>query len=995
MPGSSFILRMIAGLAVFFATAPADAWQTAPQAGLRDNTPTVFAFVDARIVQGPGRIIEKGTVVIRNGIIEAVGASVRPPADAALLDYTGLTVYAGLIESYTHTGVETPPADSVGAQYWNDAVQPQRSAAALYRADTKALEKLRANGFALAFVVPRDGIFTGMGTIVHLGDGQPNDNILRADIATHIRVEHRRDQRYPASLMGALALIRQTLQDARWYAQAHEAFAINPRQPEPEENKALTALLPAVQSRQPLMMRTGDELTLLRAAAIAKEMGSHVWFRGSGHEYRMLDAIKAIGAPIVVPVTFPSADRFDVDTPADAMRVSTAELRHWEAAPENPGRLHRAGVVFTLTADGLEKSESFHEAVREAIQRGLPYDAALAALTTAPAKLFGIETQTGTVDIGKRAHLTVTDGPLFAENVRVREVWIEGRRYETAPKTPIDVRGTWAFSLVLPGMAAASDSLVIKDDISKRNGTVHHAGETVKLQTVSLVVKQIALSFNGDKWGHKGLIRLTGSIEEKRMAGQGELPDGAMFSWSAALLAPIEKKRPTAPEPGASTALPAIYPPVSFGRPALPPRPRHVLVRGATLWTLDARGRLENADMLTTDGKITAIGQNLQAPEDAVIVDGRGKHVTPGLIDAHSHTAISEGINEGTQAVTAEVGIGDVIDSYDIDVYRELAGGLTVANVLHGSANPIGGKNQIIKLRWGHTPEGMKFEDAKPGIKFALGENVKQSNWANPTSRYPQTRMGVEQIIRDRFRAAQDYDRTWKTYNTLKDKRGVVPPRRDAELETMLEILRGDRIVHSHSYRQDEILMLIRVADDFGFKIATFQHVLEGYKVADAIARHGAGASTFSDWWAYKIEAYDAIPHNGALMHQAGVSVTFNSDSDELARRLNTEAAKAVKYGGVSETEALKFVTINAAQQLKIDGRVGTLEVGKDADFAVWNGSPLSTYTVCEETWIEGRRFFDHAEDLELRRQVARDRALLIQKLLAKKHGLDTQKPGT
>jgi N-acetylglucosamine-6-phosphate deacetylase len=344
-------------------------------------------------------------------------------------------------------------------------------------------------------------------------------------------------------------------------------------------------------------------------------------------------------------------------------------------------------------------------------------------------------------------------------------------------------------------------------------------------------------------------------------------------------------------------------------------------------------------------------------------------------------------VNEAGQAISAEVRIGDVIDSDDIGIYRALAGGLTTAHVMHGSANPIGGQCQVIKLRWGVLPEEMKFKDAPPTIKFALGENVKQSNWGDEyTSRYPQTRMGVEQIMRDEFRAALDYEEDCARYN---DDDSGIPPRRDLELEAIVEILRGERFVHCHSYRQDEILATMRVAEDFDFRIRVLQHILEGYKVADIMAEHGAGGSTFSDWWGYKFEVYDAIPHNGALMHNEGVLVSFNSDSDELARRMNTEAAKAVKWGGVSEEEALKFVTINPAIQLKIDDRVGSLEPGKDADFAVWNGSPLSTYSACEQTWLDGRRFFDITEDAALREEVRKQRAVLVQKALTSK-----EKPG-
>jgi N-acetylglucosamine-6-phosphate deacetylase len=341
-----------------------------------------------------------------------------------------------------------------------------------------------------------------------------------------------------------------------------------------------------------------------------------------------------------------------------------------------------------------------------------------------------------------------------------------------------------------------------------------------------------------------------------------------------------------------------------------------------------------------------------------LVIDGQGLHVTPGLIDCHSHTAILGAVNESTLPSTAMVRIRDVVNSETETLYEQLAGGLTTANLLHGSANPIGGQNCVIKLRDGADPEGLIFAAAPQGIKFALGENVKQSNWGERnTTRFPQTRMGVRTFIANRFTAAQQY---LARLDTAK-KSGSLPPARDLELEAIGEILQGQRWIHCHSYRQDEILMLIRLMEGFGVKIATFQHVLEGYKVADEIARHGAGGSTFSDWWAYKFEVYDAIPYNGSLMRDRGVVVSFNSDSSELARRLYAEAAKAVKYGGTPEAEALKFVTLNPAKQLRIDQFVGSLKPGKDADFAIWSKSPLDSGTVCLQTWIEGKKYFDRA----------------------------------
>lgn len=413
------------------------------------------------------------------------------------------------------------------------------------------------------------------------------------------------------------------------------------------------------------------------------------------------------------------------------------------------------------------------------------------------------------------------------------------------------------------------------------------------------------------------------------------------------------------------------------------PEQTTVFVDGATLWTSGPDGTLEDADLLIRDGKIVAVGQDLEAPDGAVVIDGEGKHVTAGLVDAHSHTAISGAVNEGTNITTAEVRIADVLDPGDINIYRQLAGGVTTVNILHGSANSIGGQNAVAKWRWGSSAADMLVADAPQGVKFALGENPKQSNWGSDNnSRYPQTRQGVEQSIRERFLAARDYRRAQADHQAAKGG-DRVPPRRDLQLDAVAEILEGDRLVHSHSYRGDEILMLLGLAREFDFTIATFQHVLEGYKVGDELAAQGAGASTFSDWWAFKYEVVDAIPYNGAIMWDRGVVVSFNSDSDELARHMNLEAAKAVRYGGVPQDEALKFVTLNPAKQLRIDHRVGSLEKGKDGDFVVWSGHPLSTLSVCEQTWIEGRKYFDIEDDRAARRAVAEERRTLIEKALA------------
>lgn len=413
------------------------------------------------------------------------------------------------------------------------------------------------------------------------------------------------------------------------------------------------------------------------------------------------------------------------------------------------------------------------------------------------------------------------------------------------------------------------------------------------------------------------------------------------------------------------------------------------LIQNATVLTV-TNGTIQKGSVLIRDGKIAAVGTNVSAPAGAKVIDAAGKFVMPGIIDCHSHIAVEGGVNEGSVSVSSMVGIEDVVDPEDLDIYRGLAGGVTTANVLHGSANAIGGKNQVIKLRWGKDAKGLVFEDALPGIKFALGENPKRSNMsgvAGASGRYPGTRMGVIDTIRQAFVDAREYKREWDDYRAraAKNDKTAITPRRDLKLEPLVEVLEGKRLVHAHSYRSDEILQLLRVAEEFNFRIATLQHVLEGYRVADEIAKHGAGASTFSDWWAYKMEAYEAIPHNAALMTERGVLVSINSDSAEEHRHLNQEAAKAIRYGGMSPDEALKLVTINPARQLRIDKRVGSIEVGKDADLVIYDKHPLSVYAIPQTVFVDGTVYFDRQQDLANRAKLAEEKQTLK----------DTEKKGT
>ena len=952
--------------------------------------PRVHAIVGARLVTAPGKVVERGTIVMRDGVITAVGPNAAVPADARVWPGDSLTVYAGLIDAYVTvadapaaagpTGRRTPqPANTAnGAAHPLAVVRAEAKVSEMPPPAKDQLEALRAAGFTVAQIAPKEGVIRGWSAVTSLNGVLPGDAMLREDAMQVIALEPARTG-YPGSLMGAVAVARQALLDARWYRDARAAYAKSPAGRErPDANLAWEALAPVIDGSRPALFVVDEMLEVLRAGAIAREAGITATVVGGGDEYKRVKDIAARGLPLVVPVNFPDAP--DVSDPDLALEVSTEELRHWQAAPANPAALAGQGVVFALTTHGLKDVKSFRGNVGRAIARGLKADDALAAVTTTPARLLGLSDRLGTLAPGKIANLTVTRGDLFAENGAVREVWIDGARHEVAASD--GAKGTWAVrwsggrgahTMIVATDPDTTVRLVVGTDTLKATGVRLDAARvafTVQRGSESPEAFDLAMS----REGLGGTLKVAGvgshDVTAVRLA---EPPRGKEK----------EKKAEEPPVPS-----PAVMGNTEAWRAAPPARPSVVLVRGATVWTAGPQGTLENADLLVRDGKIAAVGKGLKAPSGALVIDGAGKHVAPGIIDAHSHSAVLGNVNECTNNVTSEVRIQDVINSESINIYRQLAGGTTIMHLLHGSCNSIGGQCAAIKNKWGETPDQLLFTGAAPTIKFALGENPKQSNWGtDATDRYPKSRSGVEQSIRDAFLRAKDYRAAMQE---AKKDRSKLPPRRDLQLDALVEILDGKRVIHCHSYRQDEILALMRVADELGFKVGTFTHVLEGYKVADEMAAHGAGGSSFSDWWAYKYEVIDAIPWNGYLMWDRGVTVSFNSDDSEHARRLNTEAAKAIKWGGLTEDEAFALVTINPAKQLRIDNRVGSLVVGKDADFSIWNGSPLSPYAACEQTWIEGRKYFDRAEDLAGREALQRERAALVARARGtKKNGRD------
>lgn len=1001
------VFSFFAAIATATALLAADI-DTAPPDGLRDGTPRVHAFVGGKIVVAPGHVIEKGVLVVRDGTIVAVGADVAIPADARRWDAAGTVIYPGLIDAYSEVEVDAAQLKQ-GAPYWNDQIRPQASVAVQFKQDNELNKRLRSQGVTARLAAPKGGIIKGSSAVVTTGDGDAARAIIAADVAQHVRLTTAGrwgDRQYPNSPMGAVALARQTMLDAQWHRDVWRAYNANHNLPRPERNDALAALEKTGDGQSLVLIDGLSDLFVLRADRFAREFGLNAAIVGSGYEYRRLDAIRETGRTVIVPLNFPKAP--NVGTAEAARNVSLERLLDWDIAPENPARLEKAGVAIAFTSYGLKEQNKLLAAVRTAIERGLSDDAALRALTTTPAKLLGVDNRLGSLNVGNIANFVIADGPLFAEKTKLRETWVSGQRYVLSEKPQVDLRGQWTVALVSdPASGEAKPrvwTLKVTGEPDKPAAVIALDKSEVKFDHVTLRDEALTASLPAKEFGGEGIAQLSavyslGDDAAEIITGSITWPDGLRQTLSATrtkshdeLVAASatsaddndpRKATPRPPKPPVDRAasFAVNYPLGAFGVPSLPEQPRAVLFKNATVWTSGPAGTLENADVLVREGKIVAVDKNLDSPEGAVVVDCKGKHIAPGIIDCHSHMATDGGINEGTQSVTAEVRIGDFVDPTDITIYRQLAGGVTSANILHGSANTIGGQNQVIKLRWGAGPEELKFAAAPAGIKFALGENVKQSNWGdNVNSRYPQTRLGVEQILIDEFEAAKAYRERHKRWQ---ETHAGAPPRRDLELDAIVEIIEGKRWIHCHSYRQDEILVLLRTMELYGVKVGTLQHILEGYKVSREIAEHGAMASTFADWWAYKFEVYDAIPYNGAIMHDGGIVVSFNSDDPEMGRHLNHEAAKAMKYGKVSPAEALKFVTLNPAKQLRIEQYVGSLEPGKDADLVVWSGDPLSCLSRCEQTWVDGRKYFDRTDDLARRKEAAHMQAVLVQKILA------------
>ncbi len=962
--------------------------QTSRVVGLRNNTPSVYALTNAKIVVSPGRVIDKGILLVRDDIIEFAGTDIKIPEDAWLIDMEGKTLYPGFIDMHVESEIPEP-FKMEGAVHWNPQIRSWYNAVSNFDPEREEMDNLRSQGFVIAQLIPPAGIFKGSTALVSLGKGDKNMLVVRSGVAQAMGFTRSNELggSYPTSLMGSISLIRQTFYDADWYQEAHSVFMDDPEGIErPEFNLALESLLDEVNSRKPVFFNARDEIDFMRAYDIASEFDLDLWVMGSGHEYRRLQVFKDAEVPLVLPLAFPGVP--EIEKPEDAMNISLEELRHWDFAPENPGRLSKAGINFSFTASGPDNSSSFLKNLRIAVQRGLQEDAALAALTVTPAELLGIEKQYGTLDNGKKASFIVAGGNIFNPSTKIEEVWVDGNQFEIDKPVSPDVRGKWKIESAITGL----HMLEIGGNSAKLKGTVEKENKKISLKSVKYDEHRVNIIFSGDSIGMKGIIRMSAAVSDDELYGIGETPDGNILNWKAERIEHFTEENEEQERFSSMTDGKVLYPSMEYGYENRPVMPDHLVLRNAVIWTQGPQGRIENSDMLVSKGRIVEIGNNISAPRRAVEIDAAGKHITPGLVDPHLHSSIKGGVNEVGNNMTPETRIKDVIEPDNIWVYRLLAGGMTTANLLHGSANPVGGQDAVIKMRWGALPEEMLLKEAMPGLKLALGENVVR----NP-GQYPNTRMGAEQIIKDAFQAAKDYMEEWDHWESA---RTGFPPRKDLQMEALVDVLNGERVIHAHAYRHDEMQMLMRLAEEMGFHIASFEHTVEGYKIADVLRDHGTAAIIWTDWSSFKVEAADGILYNARILTENGVLTSLHSDNTQLSTRMNWEAGKMLATG-IDEITAMDLITINPAKILGADKYVGSLEPGKHADFVIWSGHPLSGFSYAEQTWVDGRKYFDRDEDMERREEVRQERSNLIQKAIAgplsitgKNGSSDSSKPG-
>ena len=1018
-------LKRLAGAGVFLLLACASFSQpTFPENGVADPRHGHYAFTNATIVKDAATTLTNATLVIKDGKIIAVGTGLKTPAGAVEVDCKGKYIYPSFIDLYADYGIVQPQRQGAGqfnfnqqpqletavkgAYGWNQAIKSDADAYRVFAVDDAKAKPLREAGFGTVLSHIRDGIARGTGAVVTLANEKENFVIVKEKASAHYSFNKGTStQSYPGSMMGMIALLRQTYLDAQWYKTQPPAEGLNLSLKAWNENQGL-----------PQVFEANDKWNNLRADRIGDEFGVQYIIKAGQNEYQRIKEMKATNATFILPLNYPQAQ--DVEDPNDARFVSLGDMKHWELAPANASAFEKAGIPFCLTTSDLRTVSQFWSNLRKAMEYGLSENKVMEALTKTPATVMGIYDKVGSLNAGKLGNFLITNGPLFSEKTIILQNWVQGIKY-TVKEDAASVAGTYTLAVTTPAgketytldvKNASSVTMYAKDTL---NSKFSFDGKQVKISYAPIVRRQRPAMNPGQMpdttrrpgGGFPGrggaaadqilpvtATRLSGISSGTEWSGTGTDSLGNPLTWTASLVKAAEIKPDSVKKKDVPVVGKITYPLEPFGWDEnQQPKQENILIKNATVWTNESEGVLENADVLIKNGKIAAVGKNL-TDAAARVIDGTGKHVTAGIIDEHSHIAAAS-INEGAQSVTSEVRISDNLNPDDVNIYRQLSGGVTSSHILHGSANVIGGQTQLIKLRWGANDDDLKFKGWPGQIKFALGENVKRSNFNIPggNNRYPDTRMGVEQVLIDAFTRAKDYQKVWKEYNTAKEKlikekkstASLVMPRRDLELDALVEILEKKRFITCHSYVQSEINGAMKVAEQMGYTVNTFTHILEGYKVADKMKKHGSFASTFSDWWAYKMEVEDAIPYNAAIMQKVGLTVAINSDDAEMARRLNQEAAKIVKYGGVTEEEALKMVTLNPAKMLHVDDKVGSLKAGKDGDVVLWSDHPLSIYAKSLYTIVDGTIYFDRQKDEQLQKDIDAERLRLVRKLNGEK----------
>ena len=928
----------------------------------RGKDKSVYAITNITLFQDYKTKIENAVLVFKDGKVIASGKT-SVPKDAVVIDGKGSYVYPSFIDPYANVGVQKAtrttynsgstylPTDATSAAY-NDAIKADTRAATNFTNQTKDYQEYLNQGFGSVLSFNEDGIVRGSGVLVGLGEGLPTDKILKEDAAFLLSFQKGSSrQAYPSSLVGSVALLRQVYLDADWYSKAGN-----------QENKNANLESFNKFKKLPTIIETTEKWDVLRADKVGDEAGSQFVFLGSGDEYQRAKEIKATNGTFILPLEYPKA--YQVQDALDIEDLDVADLKHWELAPYNAVYLAKEKVPFALTMHKLSDKKTFLTKIRDLNEKGLSQEEILQALTEKPANLLQAQSL-GKLTNGSYANFIIVSDDLFNKESVIYENWVLGKQNVINAIPLVDVRGDYkltvnnlTYDLKIKGKATKPEAEISQNDKKgkvKLNLADYKLAMDLKLPNDSLQNYRVMYPIG----------------DYKNRVGQAFNKEGNTVPITINYVKAFESTAKKSPTTKVEEVGKVWYPFTAFGAEVLPTQ-KDYIIKNATVWTNTTKGIAKNYDVKISKGKIVQVGQNISAGS-ATVIDGSNYHLTNGITDEHTHVGLTKGVNESGANNSGEVRMSDGLNPDDVNFYRQLVGGVTSAQQLHGSANPVGGQSSMVKFRWGGNTDDMKFEGAKPYIKFALGENVKQSNWGNSPNRFPQSRNGVEQTFDFWFTRALEYEKEKATNKNY---------RKDLRLETMLEILKSNRFITCHSYVQSEINMLMDVADKFNFKVKTFTHILEGYKVADRMKEHGVSASTFSDWWAYKEEVREAIPYNAALLMQAGVNTAINSDDAEMARRLNQEAGKTVKYGGVPQEEAWKMVTLNPAKMLQIDDKVGSIEVGKDADLVLWTENPLSVYATVNKTFVDGILYFDANTQAEKDEIVKREKNRIVQKML-------------